>query len=404
MAAAPPGDCVMLSTADWSARYWTNKQHTARGLAARGWRVLYVESVGLRSPDMRSGVDLGRLARRLFTGLRDLVLGPREVAPSIWVLSPLVLPAGRTFGLVRAVNRVLLENPIGRFVRAREFRAPMVWTYHPLMLSIPERIGAGRVVYHCVDEIAAMPGVDAAAFNAAEPQLLKRADVVFATSTPLLAKCAAINANSFFFSNVADVEHFGRAIGEGPLPAELASIPRPRLGYHGVLSDFKIDFQLLLDVARRRPDWHTVVIGEEREGQADSIVAEMRKLPNVHLLGYRPYADLPEYLRGIDVGLLPVRANAYTRSMFPMKLYEYLAAGIPVVSAPGPFAEGEIAHLRVASGAEGFVGAIEAQLARGKLTAGEAREAVGPHTWDERLARMLSIVAAFPSANGRPRP
>jgi glycosyltransferase involved in cell wall biosynthesis len=383
----------MFSTADWKARYWTNKQHTAEGLARRGWRVLYVESVGLRSPHLGSGVDWLRLLRRFGTGLRDFVLGPRQVAPSIWVLSPLVLPGQKSATLVKAINDRLLEGPILRFVR-RNFSRPMVWTYHPFMMALPERMDASRIVYHCVDDIAAVPGVDASAYAAAEPSLIRAADVVFATSKPLLAKCAPLNPNSFYFSNVADVEHFGRAAGAGDVPADLAAIPGPRLGYHGVLSDFKIDFPLLRDLLRRRPDWHLVLLGEEREGQADPVVSELRSLPNAHFLGYRPYADLPDYLRGIDVGLLPVRANAYTRAMFPMKLYEYLAAGVPIVSAPAPFSEGPVPRLLVAAGAERFAAAIEEQLAKGRLSPEEARAAVGANTWDDRLTRMLAIAGA----------
>jgi glycosyltransferase involved in cell wall biosynthesis len=254
-------------------------------------------------------------------------------------------------------------------------------------------------VYHCVDRIAAMPGVDAPAYASAELKLIRAADVVFATSMPLFEKSAAINPNSFYFSNVADVEHFGRANRSGPLPPDLAVISRPRLGYHGVLSDFKIDFPLLRELAMRRRDWQLVLLGDEREGQADADLAEMRRLPNVHLLGYRPYAELPDYLRGIDVGLLPIRANAYTESMFPMKLYEFLASGIPIVSAPAPFAEGGITRLQIASGVDGFISAIEAQLAMGRLSAADSIAAVGANTWDERLTRMLAINAAI-SAKG----
>jgi glycosyltransferase involved in cell wall biosynthesis len=393
------GDCVLISTADWNARYWTNKQHMAERLAARGWRVLYVESVGLRSPDIRSVGDWRRLVRRLFAGLRDFFLGPRQVAPSIWVLSPLVLP-GRRYAAIDAVNRLLLDHPVLGFVR-RHFRRPIVWTYHPFMLSLAERIGQGPLVYHCVDDIAAIPGVDITAMRRCEPLLLAAADAVFTTSEPLFEKCVAINANTHFFSNVADADHFGAALRSGPVPADIDAIPRPRLGYHGVLSDFKMDFRLLVDLAGRRPDWHIVLIGDEREGQTDASVAQLARLPNVHLLGYRPYERLPDYLRGIDVGLLPIMANDYTHSMFPMKLYEYLAAGVPVVSTPGPFVADGPPRVQVAADLSAFIAAVEAQLAAGRLTPDEARKAVGRNTWDERLDRMLAIVARVPERGAR---
>src|SRR5262249_51154926 len=136
--------------------------------------------------------------------------------------------------------------------------------------------------------------------------------------------------------NATDVTHFATARDGGAVPEELAAIARPRLGYVGVLSDFKIDFELIERAAALSPAWQFVFIGDEREGQGSAAIARLRARPNVHFLGWRPYALLPKYLRGIDVALLPQRLNDYTRAMFPMKYFEYLAAGKPVVATPLP--------------------------------------------------------------------
>jgi len=386
-------DCVLFSTADWDEPYWTNKQHTASILAGRGWRVLYVESVGLRSPKVGSGRDWARLWRRLWRGVQSLVLGPPQRAQNVWVLSPLVVPAKHHWPLVRRLNQALLRWAVQRFARQHRFVAPVVWTYHPYMLDAIGLLPRGPLVYHCVDDIAAVPGVDVQAFKAAQRALLDRCDAVFTTATALMEQCRPHNANTHYFGNVVDADHFGRAQDDRmPLPADLADIPTPRIVYHGVLSDFKVDFSLLIDAARARPDWQWVIIGEQREGQRSELLAQLGSLSNVHLIGYRTYEVLPQYLRGMQVGVLPTLLNDYTRSMFPMKFYEYLAAGLPVVSTPLDFARESRAGLLTGGDAESFVAALDRQIQRGKLTPAEADEAVGDNTWERRLDKMLAIV------------
>ncbi|OJA26969.1 glycosyl transferase family 1 [Burkholderia ubonensis] len=385
------GDCVLFSTADWDEPYWTNKQHTASILAARGWRVLYVESVGFRAPKVGSGRDWSRLWRRLWRGLQSLALGPACRAPGIWVLSPLMVPAKHHWPIVRAFNQFLLRTAVRSFVRRARFRTPLVWTYHPFMLDAITRMSRGPLVYHCVDDIASVPGVDVDAFTRAQHRLVPMCDAVFTTARALQAQCEPYNANTYCFGNVVDGAHFGTALSDGPLPADLETIPTPRLVYHGVLSDFKIDLPLLLEVAKAQPEWQWVIIGEEREGQHSKLLAELASLPNVHLLGYRSYRVLPDYLRGMQVGVLPTLLNDYTRSMFPMKFYEYLAAGLPVVSTPLDFTHEQRAGLEVGADSTTFIAAIQRQLTRGKLNRSEADAAVGDNTWDRRLDKMLAI-------------
>lgn len=394
----PAGDCLLFATADWDTPYWTNKQHTAAHLARAGWRVLYVESIGLRAPKISSGTDWARIARRLWRGLR----GPRRVDDHLWVFSPLVIPFRHDHPVIRGLNRFLLGGTLSRFMKRQRFQRPMVWTYHPYVLDLLDQLHADTatatdaLVYHCVDDLSAIPGIDADAFNAEERRLLQRADCVFTTSTALHAKCSAHHERVHDFPNVVDLDHFGRARRPGDLPADLRSIPSPRLAYVGALSDFKVDFPLLEQVARAHPQWQVVLIGDEREGQADPQLASLAQMPNVHRLGHRPYQRLPDYLRGMDVGLLPTRINDYTRSMFPMKYFEYLAAGVPVVSTPLEFTRDHAHGLAIGADAIGFAEAVAAQLQRGRLTDKEVASFVGENTWSHRLDKMLSHVAGHP--------
>jgi glycosyltransferase involved in cell wall biosynthesis len=380
-------DCILYATADWDAACWTNKQHTAQRLAQRGVRVLYVETVGIRPPSLTCGRDLSRIVRRLKRGLR----GPRLVAPNIWVLSPLVIPFKRRWGIVKGLNHFILKATIALFCLRQAFRKPLIWTYHPYMLdSLPP--GRGKVVYHCVDDLTTIPGVDVDAYNAAERELLKRTDIVFTTTESLAEHCREGHPNVVNLPNVVDLEHFIQAHDDGDVPDDLAAVPQPRIAFVGVLSDFKVDFDLLLTVARARPLWHIVLIGEEREAQASAVLSEMRGLKNVHLLGHKKYQDIPRYLRGVDVALLPDLINKYTRAMFPMKYFEYLAAGTPVVSTPLAFTKTYHAGMEIADGADAFIAAIERQLARGRFTRDGSLALVGDNTWDARLDKMLALI------------
>lgn len=385
--------CVLFSTADWNAPYWTNKQHTAALLAKRGTKVLYIESIGLRMPNLSNLKDFSRLSKRLVTGLRTLLMGPRYVQTNVWVLSPLVIPFKHDQAAVRWFNQILLNYQVTFFLMKRKLKNPLIWTYHPFMLELMKRSPRPKLVYHCVDDLAAVPGVNAITFKNAELKLLSQADVVFATAPALAEYCIKHNSNTHFFGNVVDEKHFGKALDiELKIPPDLKSIPRPRICYHGILSDYKIDFELLADIVRMKPEWSFVIIGEEREGQKSAKVQEIANLTNVHFLGYRDYKVLPDYLRGIQVGLLPSLINNYTNGMFPMKCYEYLAAGVPVVSTNLSFSKNGISGILTADNSMAFIKAIDKQLLRGRFNRDETIQLVADNTWDARLSKMLKII------------
>ena len=392
MTANRPEDVILFSTADWKSRYWTNKQHMAARLAARGHRVLYVETVGLRLPGLNA-LDAGRILARVKRGVAPIA----RVQDNVWTLSPLTIPFGHRSPAIAAVNGMQLRTRIKGWMSAHDVKSAMVWTYHPYMLDAVKSVDVSRLIYHCADNLGAIPGVDPELFRLAEQALLERADITFTTSRYLQSRCEAVaGSRSHYFGNVADVGHFGKARVAGNIPPELAAIPRPRLGYVGALSDFKIDFDLLARIADDRPDWHLVLIGEERAGQSDDGLRKLAKRRNVHLLGWRCYDDLPRYLSGLDVALLPQLINDYTRAMFPMKFFEYLAAGLPVVSTPldairdfGPICS-------TAPDSRSFVDAIRKQLSDRPPPLRLDDPILVENSWDARLDKMLEIINSAP--------
>jgi glycosyltransferase involved in cell wall biosynthesis len=380
-------DILLVSTADWDNPYWTNKQHVAVELAGRGHRVFFVESPGLRRP-RATARDLGRLWRRLKRGLGR----PRRVRERMWVFSPLLFPF-QSCRLIRRLNRRILQTSLWFRLRQVGVTPVILWTYSPLTLELLKAGDYELMVYHAVDDIKSQPGMPRAVIAAAEEILSRTADIIFTTSAALQEAHGALNPRTYYFPNVADFEHFYRALDEATeLPADLAAIPAPRIGFIGAISGYKLDFILLRALAEARPAWSLVMIGEVGEGDAWTDVAALRQVPSVHFLGGRPYGSLPAYLKGFDVAILPNRINEYTKSMFPMKFFEYLAAGRQIVGINLPSLA---AYARLATFADNdhdFIAAIDMVLAGTGIPLSERLAAAKEQTYQSRTARMMALV------------
>lgn len=384
----PLSTFIVFSTADWGAPYWTNKQHVADRLAKAGHRVLYIESPGIRPPQGNTR-DILRIANRL----KRAWTPPKQINDNLWVFAPLTIPLGYRFTAVKWFNAWLMRSIVHRWLNRHSQGNVIVWTYHPYIEGATEGLVTSSLVYHCVDDLAAIPGVDAATFRMAEGKLVRRADVVFTTSPYLQQHCLELGArNCVFERNVADIEHFSAARLPGRAPRDVASIEGPKLCYVGVLSDYKLDLDLLEACGRARPDLNWIFIGDEPERQANTTIARLKTLPNMYFIGYRPYSELPDYLRAIDIAVLPNRTDGYMKGVFPMKFYEYLAAGKPVVSTPID-ALSDISDLvTTAEGCDQWLAAIDECLSSrpGVLSLDDSR--LARFGWNPRLERMLKVV------------
>ena len=381
-------DFIVLATADWDHPLWTNKQHTAVSLAVLGHRVLYVESLGLRPP--RKGVaDLPRILKRL----RRVARPPRPVQRGIWVWSPLVLP-GASHPLARRLNRLLVRGGVSLMRRWLGLQDPILWTYNPLTQEVLSLTSFAASVYHCVDRIQAQPEMPEWRIERAEQQLCCAATAVFTTAPELQRSLEPLNPQTHLFGNVADFDHFARAWRSPcPGPAELMSLPTPRLIFMGAIDAYKLDLVALTQLARKRPDWSFVLIGPIGEADPNTDVGALCSWSNVHWVGPRPYAELPDWLAHADVALLPLQLNSYTRNMFPMKFFEYLAAAVPVVATAIPSLEQfRDSALLVAPGADQLELAISRVL-QGQGPERSVRIALArQHTYRQRTQSMLAVL------------
>jgi UDP-galactopyranose mutase len=302
------------------------------------------------------------------------------------------LPDGLTAdGLVRAqrelVNGLLAAQRISNY---------MLWYYTPMSLAFSSHLQPLAVVYDCMDELAGFAGAPAG-LREAERSLLAAADVVFTGGHTLYESKRHMHPNVHAFPSSVDVAHFARARNTRRDPDDQAGIPRPRLGFFGVI-DERLDIELVSAAAVARPDWQFVFVGPV-------VKIDPAKLPrhaNIHYLGGKDYAELPAYISGWDVALLPFARNDATRFISPTKTPEYLAAGRPVVSTSirdvvRPY--GEMGLARIADTPAEFVAAVSAALSEPAAPRQRAADAfLARMSWDMTWAGMWDLVEEAVSA------
>jgi glycosyltransferase involved in cell wall biosynthesis len=319
--------------------------------------------------------------RRGFQGVRS--------ADGLHVLSPLVLPLHGKLWQAR-LNRWLLRLQVRRAVHALDMHRPVLWGYVPQAEALIEVLHPETVVYHCVDDIANQRGIDGDAYRAGEERFVGRADLVLASAPTLHARLSQRHGNVRFAPNVAETEQFALALEEGPVDEAAAALPRPRIVFTGAVVATKLDIGLLLELARRRREWSFALVGPVGVGDPSTDVSVLEAEPNVHLLGRRRYEDLPAVLRAADVALVPYAINDLTRSIFPMKIYEYLSAGLDVVSTPLPSLQG-VAGVRIAAGPDEVEAALASALAEDAPDLRRRRSALARnHSWTTRLEEIAS--------------
>ncbi|HEX6206129.1 MAG TPA: glycosyltransferase [Solirubrobacterales bacterium] len=374
-------DIVCIGSADWATELPIN-QHQLMGRLAAQNNVLFVESLGLRKPQL-AGRDLSRLWRRLKRGLR----GARSAPEGLHVLSPLVLPL-HSKEAVRKLNRWLLRFQVKRAARKLGMSEPILWAYVPQAEDVIGVLDPSLVVYHCVDDVAAQKGVDADSFREAEERFARRADLVLASAPALAERMRTLSDHVLYAPNVADTGTFATALDPGPVDPDIDALPRPRLVFQGAIVATKLDVKLLAEVAKLRPEWSIVLVGPRGAGDPTGDLSPLDDAPNIHMIGPRPANDLPKVLRGADIGLIPYAINDLTRSVFPMKVYEYLAAGLPVLATPLPALDG-VEAIEIVTSAEELVTAAAQELAAGSPAARKARSKdAASHSWEARLEEV----------------
>ncbi len=374
-------DVVLLYAPPWAGPTRFSKHHLARLFAQHGHRVLYVEAP-LTPLALRRG-------RTVLGEMRNTLRPPRLVAERLWVrrhFLPLPYHALSPVTASRTANRIgqrLLAPVLTRDLRRLAIARPVLIAGLPHAIDVLPALPRRCLAYHCSDDFSSVRGFPST-LPELEAELCARADVVIATSETLAEARRRFNLRTYWVPNGADVAHF--SVSASP-SAELVALSRPVIGFVGGLSQW-VDLALVAFLARERPAWSFVLIGPL--GIPTHAVSA---LTNVRLLGPRPYASLPSYLRAMDVGLIPFRDDPVTYHADPIKAYEYLAAGLPVVATDLP-ALRRLSHVvRLADSPSSFLSELDAAVVEGRdAGARERRIEASHHSWDARFAEVTRLI------------
>jgi glycosyltransferase involved in cell wall biosynthesis len=335
---------------------------------ARERRVFFVEEPLWITP---SSSDAER-------GSDELVIA--RVGPQLYTVTPRLLAGADA----ARRQHELLEQ----FYERQQIEAPINWFYTPMALEFARGLPSCLTVYDCMDELSAFRGAPPA-LQLLERELLGRSALVFTGGRSLFEAKNRLHPRVHLFPSSVDVEHYRAARRALPDPPDQLGLPRPRLGYFGVI-DERLDLELIEHIARDRPAWSIVLVGPVVKIDPRSLP----RLPNIHYLGQKRYEELPAYLANWQVALMPFALNESTRFISPTKTLEYLAGGKAVVSTAirdvvSPYAESGL--VQVADGRT-FVAAIERVLAGEAVPTEAAVDAMLARTSWQRTWSDMSVL------------
>lgn len=369
----------------------TSKHHLMHLLAEKN-TVIWVNYHASRVPKATSS-DL----RHLFHKLKQVFVGLQCPRKHLYVITPLVIPLPNS-NWARRLNRTLLIGQIRRVLYRLQAGPVIVWSFTPDIAYVLGHFHEEKVLYYCVDDHASFTGYDRNQVLHDEAELCRKADLVVTTSKALQSTKCASNPNTILIPHGVDFEHFATATTQAlPVPPEIAPIPHPRLGFFGLIRDW-VDLELLAEVAHRQKDWHFVLIGDSTVD-----LARYRSIANMHFLGRKPYEQLPAYCRQFDIGLIPFQINDLTRAVNPIKLREYLSAGLPVVSTPLPEVKAFSQTIKIASTPETFISAVSSSLAEDPSCRRQRSASMASETWSEKLATVCDRLVHIPNEAGKCR-
>lgn len=374
-------DIVILSNIAWSFSWQRHQQLAVR--FARENRVLFVE------PPVSPLLFFHD--RKLFhAALRKKIGGSTRINQNLHLFSPPpALPGGRISLAVQRINQRILSGAVNRTATRLGFSSPLAWNFSPYYSKTSFSLNQRVTVYDCVDEMSAEGGgIKGKVARTLERETLTQSDIVFTTSQYLFRTRRPYNPRTFFLPNGADFDQYQAAsLEQEPVNSEIDQLPAPRIGFSGTFNR-RVDEDLVRWVAGQRPAWSLVFIGA-----LTSAPGILKNLPNVHFLGARPARQLPGYLRKISAGIVPYRNSRETRAIHPVKVYDYLSLGLPVVST----SFGDIEYFRdvisIARDREEFLSHLE-MVETGDIPSARQRrmDFARENSWDQRVKEIERIL------------
>ncbi|HEY0657712.1 MAG TPA: DUF2711 family protein [Pyrinomonadaceae bacterium] len=374
------GRDILCFSHDWTGDP-LSKTHLMRVLSKEN-RILWINAIANRMPTA-SSKDISRI----FKKLKNFTEPVREVEPNIHVLNPLAIPAYGTEA-VRNFNQKFLLLQVKKAMRKLNFKNPLNMVFNPAAGLLAGKLGETELIYYCVDEYTAFTGASKG-LREIEEDLFRKSDLVIVSAEKLLENKRQFNKNTFIIRHGTDWRHFRTALdAETKIPDEIAGLPKPIIGFHGLLADW-VDYELIKKTAEHFKSGSVVLIGKIAV-DAEKKIKILGNVPNIHFLGRKPYAELPAFCKGFDVALNPFEISELTLAANPLKVREYLAAGLMTVSTDIPEVR-ILENCLVGENHEDFIAKIEEALANPKPRE-EVSDGVKQESWDAKIDELKEII------------
>lgn len=374
------GQNIICFSHDWTGDP-LSKTHLMRVLA-RDNKILWINAIANRMPTT-STKDLSRA----FNKIKRFFEPVREVERNIFVLNPLAIPTYGS-GAIRAFNQKFLLYQVKSAMLKLGFRDPVNMVFNPAAGLLAGKLGETTTVYYCVDEYTAFTGA-APGLREIEENLFRASDLVVVSAEKLLEDKKRFNENTHLIRHGTDWRHFRKAIeAETEIPESVKDLPRPIIGFHGLLADW-VDFEAIKAAAEHFKDGSVVLVGKTSV-DAEKKVKILESVPNVHFIGRRPYEELPAFCKSFDVGINPFVINELTLAANPLKVREYLAAGLQVVSSDLPEVR-ILDHCLTYNDTEGFIARLETALSRPANRA-EISDSIKAESWEAKVEELRQMM------------
>jgi glycosyltransferase involved in cell wall biosynthesis len=371
---------ICFGSGDQWGRAPTSRYHLLNRLSKKH-KFLYVESIGIRRPKV-----LAKDLRKIFQKLTLFLKGVRVVNQNLWVVTPLIIPLPEVLAL-RKINNILLRLIISYYKFRMSMHNPIIWANIPSVEQIFCSYKSPLKIYYCPDRFSAFPFVQKKIVESMEKKIVEAADLVIGTSKSLVNYLETYNKPVIYLPHGVDYEHFAKALNYCQCPPQLLNIKGKIVLYFGRVDEW-FDTAAVKNLAERNKTVNIVILGD-----IATDVSLIKKLSNVHFLGFIAYQRLPNFLHYADCCILPFQLNELVENVNPLKVYEYLAAGCPVVASPLPELLNHSEYVSVYHNADEFERLILIELEKGK---GSRRSVISNsvrnQSWEEKAKEIERLI------------
>jgi glycosyltransferase involved in cell wall biosynthesis len=375
------GRDILCFSHDWTGDP-LSKTHLMRVLSKDN-RILWINAIANRMPTT-STKDI----RRIFGKLKRFTEPVKEVESNIFVLNPLAIPAYGTEA-VRKFNQKFLIAQVKKAMRKLKFEKPINMVFNPAAGLLAGNLNEDELIYYCVDDYTEFTGASRG-LKEIEENLFRKSDLVIVSAEKLYDDKKKFNENTHIIRHGTDWRHFRAALDEETkIPDEIKNLPRPVIGFHGLLADW-VDYELIKKTARHFSEGSVVLIGKIAV-DAQRKVKILSDVKNVHFLGRKPYSELPGYCKGFDAALNPFVINELTLAANPLKVREYLAAGLKVVSTDIPEVR-ILNHCLIGKNHEEFIEKIKEAL-ENPGNREDISDSIKAESWEARIDELRLIMS-----------